>query len=241
MNDPTIEHFVLGQFVHYVPTPPPLSITEDWAEEPAPEAKEQIQQSETAEADEETTKKTPSKEKQGGQEGTNRQEDVVKEAKREDSGSVIGSTAENVGCSGNITTETCTSPGLEAQNATIIGVHRDDFPNIYYTIRMDGSDRERQTVASRLTPRETREEAEARLAEIQRKKVEDEKRRQEEALEELARQEREAILKRKLEEKTAAEATTVSDSGDFADKSRDKKLKNKKSMSDKVVEKCLIS
>ena len=243
MNDPTIEHFVLGQFVHYIPAPPPPVTSEDGDEDAAHQAGESGQQSETGESDrvgpEEGTKEMMSPEKeQGENEENDREEGRKGEAKDEGVG--------DNGSSGYI--ETCASPAVEPQNATVTGVHRDDFPNIYYTIIMEGSDRERQTVASRLTPRETREEAEARLAEIQRKKVEEDRRRHEEALEEMARQEREAILKRKLEEKTALEATdggvSVSDTSDDVEKSRDKKLKskgNKKSISDKVSEKCDIS
>jgi serine/threonine protein kinase len=35
-------------------------------------------------------------------------------------------------------------------NVTVLKIHRDDFPNLYFTIKEDGSDQERQTVAERL-------------------------------------------------------------------------------------------
>jgi serine/threonine protein kinase len=35
-------------------------------------------------------------------------------------------------------------------NVTVLKIHRDDFPNLYFTIKEEGSDTERQTVAERL-------------------------------------------------------------------------------------------
>lgn len=35
-------------------------------------------------------------------------------------------------------------------NVTVLKIHRDDFPNLYFTIKEEGSDQERQTVAERL-------------------------------------------------------------------------------------------
>ena len=244
MDDPTIEHFALGQFVLYAPAPlppPPESAAETEVEEAAVAPEEQAQVPQTTVADGGRKEegfgedKVPGRKEQGDNENAE-----ISATKDESSGGPDESEIENASEDRNIMTQTFASPGVESQNATVIGVHRDDFPNIYYTIRMEGSDRERQTVASRLTPRETREEAEARIAEIHRKKAEEDRRKNEEALEERARLEREAILKRKLEEKAAAEAHGGDCAFDTTGKSGDKKSKSKntkKSMS----EKCSIS
>ena len=73
--------------------------------------------------------------------------------------------------------------------AHVIGVHKDDFPNIYYTVLIEESGKEKQTVGSRLTPLETVEETRARQAECLRLKQEEERK-------ELARKE-ELLHKRK--------------------------------------------
>ena len=239
-NDPTIEHFVLGQFVLYFPStslpPPPPS--ENEAKEHAPASSEHLQTSQQQASEEgEKADGAAGNDEETTEEGMNQKDEegiekeVAMDSSTEDVEAEVGVYTAPVAMS--------VPAGSESQNATIIGVHRDDFPNIYYTIRMEGSERERQTVAGRLTPRETREEAEARLIEIQRKKTEEDKRRHEAALEERARQEREAILKRKLEEKEKEHESDVN-GNDRKDKSKEDK-KSKKSISDKMAEKCQIS
>jgi len=61
---------------------------------------------------------------------------------------------------------------IAKMDAVIVCVHKDDYPNIYYTIRVAETESERQTVEQRLEPKESKEEAIARLAEVARLKLE---------------------------------------------------------------------
>ena len=198
MQDSTIEHFVKGQHVLYAPATPvsPAILGE---EDGSTIVKEEEGTETVAEAEEEDTSKHS--DKLGSMDNGESMERDDDEGGSSPQKPVVEATVE--------------SKMLEA---TIIGVHRDDYPNKYYTISIDGTDREKQTVAARLIPRETKQEALDRLAEIIRCRQEEETRRNQEILEEKARQAREAALKRKIEEKANLEQEASKDSRESKEK-----------------------
>lgn len=114
-------------------------------------------------------------------------------------------------------------------NAIIAAVHKDDFPNIYYTILLVDTNKEKQTVAQRLTESETLETARNRIAEELRAKQEEERLRLQER-ELLVQQQRAEILRKRQEateqqQKNVAEAETPGNDTKKQKKEKDKSSK----------------
>ena len=211
MQDSTKEHFVKGQYVYYLKAAPQPDCVDKCDQDPSVEGTESG--FDVAAKGEIKDEKEGDKECQEGGDGEGTCEDAnegegdgegegkeAKSGERGDPEQLEPDAQDTVAKDTFVLDIAAKDRGVES---TIIGVHRDDYPNIYYTIKMDGTDREKQTVAGRLLPRETKEEAIDRLAQILRLQQEEDIKRHNEILEEKARQQREAALKRKMEENAA--------------------------------------